>query len=255
MTESLWDDVKSLKHSKTLSTSIEDDKYRRQVDAAKKRAAAQNVDYPTFAAMVSAAHLQPVDRKRLAEPRADTKRTAPAWSFSSSGSLLKADDVRSQAGTEAPILSKRDVLESLEKLKSFVRGTGNADVPPTAARTVGPMTQDAFRKSWRSLSTEPPDKRLEFLANVGPFPRIFRVEVPPDILTGVLGTLLDALGETQGPGGVSAVVKILESISKCSRFAITMKLMGQRNRAVVDRLFDILSYDSELDELRSKFTV
>eukprot|EP00249_Psilotum_nudum_P004943 c18449_g1_i1 orf=308-571(+) len=42
-----------LKYSKELSTAIEDEARRCAIDASKKSAAAQNADYPTFAALVS----------------------------------------------------------------------------------------------------------------------------------------------------------------------------------------------------------
>lgn len=45
-------DVRNLKQSKELRNSIEDEVKRQSVDAAKKRAAAQNVDYPCFANLV-----------------------------------------------------------------------------------------------------------------------------------------------------------------------------------------------------------
>ena len=41
------------KHSKELQNAVQDEARRREIDAAKKRAAAQNADYPTFAALVS----------------------------------------------------------------------------------------------------------------------------------------------------------------------------------------------------------
>ena len=41
------------KHSKELRNAVQDEACRREIDAAKKRAAAQNADYPTFVGLVS----------------------------------------------------------------------------------------------------------------------------------------------------------------------------------------------------------
>ncbi len=48
------------KTSKELAHAIEDDRKYKEVDAAKKRAVAQRVDYDTFKNMVSVAHLRPL---------------------------------------------------------------------------------------------------------------------------------------------------------------------------------------------------
>lgn len=55
MQEKLYNivDAKGLKQSKELQCSIEDDAKRVTINSVKLRAAAQNVDYPAFAALVS----------------------------------------------------------------------------------------------------------------------------------------------------------------------------------------------------------
>jgi hypothetical protein len=45
--------AKGLKHSKELENPVDDDAKRKNINSVKLRAAAQNVDYPAFAALVS----------------------------------------------------------------------------------------------------------------------------------------------------------------------------------------------------------
>ncbi|KAH7288011.1 hypothetical protein KP509_31G007200 [Ceratopteris richardii] len=85
------------KFSKELQTAIQDDLHRVQIDSAKKRAAAQNADYESFAALVSMAHVKPFEHKK-SQQEESIKRTSiamPSWSFNASGSLVTADGLDS----------------------------------------------------------------------------------------------------------------------------------------------------------------
>ncbi|CAM6123141.1 unnamed protein product [Calypogeia fissa] len=79
-------DEKGLKHSKELGRPVEDDAKRANINSVKLRAAAQNVDYPAFAALVSCAHLKPMTRKELDSREKKLPNLNPnvrAWSFGS----------------------------------------------------------------------------------------------------------------------------------------------------------------------------
>ncbi|KAH7288010.1 hypothetical protein KP509_31G007100 [Ceratopteris richardii] len=86
------------KFSKELQTAIQDDLRRVQIDSAKKRAAAQNADYESFAALVSMAHLKPFAHKKSQQEESmqHTSIAMPSWSFDASGSLVTADGLDSK---------------------------------------------------------------------------------------------------------------------------------------------------------------
>lgn len=60
------------KQSEELQNAFYDDWKRQEVDAAKKRAVAQYVDYDTFKNMVSVAHLKPIGHASAAPGAADS---------------------------------------------------------------------------------------------------------------------------------------------------------------------------------------
>ncbi|BFI42393.1 hypothetical protein MPTK2_8g08480 [Marchantia polymorpha subsp. ruderalis] len=128
-------DVRNLKQSKELRNSIEDEVKRQSVDAAKKRAAAQNVDYPCFANLVSCAHLKPMTRKELdrkIDRNPKHEGSIPAWSFDVTG--------HSQPGK--PILATCRQTKSDTVLN---RLASNQDLPSSIGSNLSCFENPLFR--------------------------------------------------------------------------------------------------------------
>ncbi|KAL2630508.1 hypothetical protein R1flu_015194 [Riccia fluitans] len=222
-------DVQKLKTSEELITSIEDEAKRQQLDAAKKRAAAQNVDYPCFAALVSCAHLKPMTRKELNTSMEEKKQrrscSIPAWSFDLSGHLQPATDPSNHSNVntdftksldketgdwsnpKSPFLqddnesyhpppqSNSEVATSYLP-SDLINGHEDADTTFSRVKSCEPRSRtlqsssDMFIKEWKKLNSAD-NARMRFLEKIPPssLPVIFRVELPPYLLGEILQTL------------------------------------------------------------------
>ncbi|KAI5060193.1 hypothetical protein GOP47_0024613 [Adiantum capillus-veneris] len=247
------------KHSRELQRAVEDDNRRKEIDSAKKHAAAQNVDYESFAALVSMAHIKPFERKRGQQGKsANHIRPLPAWSLDASGSLGSSASTLS----EVSHLSKTGNLCMRAEQEDSLVAMGSSSLGLKAKR----MTTDCFKREWRRFGTNF-QKRLAFLLALSPdeLPRIFKVELPPSVLSDVVEVLywwkdflpqrranaapvlLNSNSDAEGiPTGrvsdMSAgedcpilqffdghhVVQILKSLCACGRFSLSLKLAGKR---------------------------
>ncbi|KAL3688429.1 hypothetical protein R1sor_014738 [Riccia sorocarpa] len=131
-------DVRKLKTSEELRTSITDEAKRQQLDAAKKRAAAQNVDYPCFAALVSCAHLKPMIHKELntSMEMKNQRRSGniPAWSFDQSGHL-QTSNIQSKCREIRRVVTEHEVTKGQHTMTpdiKFNNGSNLSDLknPP-----------------------------------------------------------------------------------------------------------------------------
>ncbi|MCO5577159.1 hypothetical protein L7F22_030983 [Adiantum nelumboides] len=271
------------KHSKELQTAVEDDKRRQEIDLAKKRAATQNVDYESFAALVSMAHVKPLERKRgLQGESAKPTRSLPAWLFDASGSLL-------------PLASSPPTLSELSLVGKTQNPFMNAKQEENSLVAMGKlnlgskakcMTADCFKTEWRRLGTKFADKLLFLLAlSPSEMPIIFKIELPSSILSDVVEVLWwwkDSLAhgrehasvlltsnsnaegmQTSETGDVSVgeecpllptfdadrAFQMLKSLCACGRFSLSLKLAGTRTRYLVKQLIDKLVECTEKHEV------
>ncbi|KAL0037757.1 hypothetical protein WJX77_010955 [Trebouxia sp. C0004] len=153
--------------------AVRDDIKRQAVDAAKKRAVGQHVDYDTFKNMVAVAHLRP-----LQDPSStQTVSHAPAWRFAPNGLLAKsADSLTLRIATFDPQTS------------------------PV------PSTTDEFIRIWNRQCPTSSDK-LRLLSSCGPdhICKLFRAALPADLLSSILVTLCSLHNPASGSTGVPAV--------------------------------------------------
>jgi len=212
------------KSSKELANAVYDDFKRKVIDAAKKRAVSQNVDYETFKNMVSVAHLKPLQAPNTVKH----EPTAPAWHFNADGSRPSTTS-EEQAAAAARLLSSRE-----------------AQGPPS--------TSGDFTREWRR-SCPTLESKYRYLQICGPHTlrSIFKVEVSSEVLKGIIEVLEAcwqshagaAEEEEHGEGGAlrqaSFVVEVLESLAAAGRFGLAVKLMGPQGTKVLKSLFDQLS--------------
>ncbi|DBA90051.1 TPA: hypothetical protein ACH3X2_004316 [Trebouxia sp. C0005] len=162
----------SSKASKELQSALQDDIKRQAVDAAKKRAVGQHVDYDTFKNMVAVAHLRP-----LQDPSStQTVSYAPAWRFAPNGLLAKS----------ASSLTLRI-----------------ATFDPQTSRV--PSSSDEFIRVWNRQCPTSADK-LRLLSTCGPdhMSKLFRAALPADLLSSILITLCSLHNPASGSTGVPA---------------------------------------------------
>ncbi|KAG0589539.1 hypothetical protein KC19_1G027800 [Ceratodon purpureus] len=229
------------KESKELRTAIYDDWKRKAVNDAKFRACDQHVDYPTFANLVSVAHLKPVVRKTPGEEFEDEERpahiykgtSAPAWSFDS-------------AGTEKPA-NEEDAADGLPALLGLRKPGSNR----TAQERI---TDDEFAKNWRRLNKDV-FLQMAFLTGINPanYPEIFKVELPPNLLADILATICTCFRAEENARDhpdrqrllraacardvdESWAVRMLEAMTKCGRFSLAIGFVGVKTRAMVRAL-------------------
>lgn len=267
------------KHSKELQTAVQDEGRRQQIDAAKKRAASQNVDYAAFAALVSMAHVKPFERRRgRREELVQSVPALPAWSFDATGGLAPSD---SSQGTCKELGDLKITAQQMSEEAFHWKKTEDpmqqeeAGFLATRLGSFGHrehafMTSDAFKREWRRAGSNLQDK-LTFLLAIPPheLPYIFKVELPPSILADIIdalclwrqssaqegvGVLLPScLGsgvkETpthkvtdrgnfvacnstfNKPFDAHLTFHMLESLCKCGRFSLSLKLVGAMVRS------------------------
>lgn len=233
--------------SKELQSALQDDSKRQAVDAAKKRAVGQHVDYDTFKNMVAVAHLRPLQDPSSAQ----TVSHAPAWRFAPNGLLAKsADSLTLRIATFDPRTS------------------------PV------PATSDEFIRVWNRQCPTSADK-LRLLSSCGPdhMCKLFKAALPADLLSGILVTLCSlhksASGSTGVPAGASLsnmqkqegadmqvaqaegvmpgyvpsaescsnaeiIFDMLRGLSGAGRFALTVRLINQSARKAAIKLSSTL---------------
>ncbi|DBB02441.1 TPA: hypothetical protein ACH3X3_011440 [Trebouxia sp. C0006] len=232
----------SSKASKELQSALQDDIERQAVDAAKKRAVGQHVDYDTFKNMVAVAHLRPLQDPSLTQ----TVSHAPAWRFAPNGLLAKSADS----------LTLR--IATFDPQKSPV-----------------PSTSDEFIRVWNRQCPTSADK-LRLLSSCGPdhMSKLFRAALPADLLSSILIALCPlhnpasgSPGEPAGalsnmpkqesadmpfaqaegvmPGSVLSaescsnadfIFDMLHGLSGAGRFALTVRLINQSARKAAIKL-------------------
>ncbi|KAL6759894.1 PR46bm [Haematococcus lacustris] len=218
-------DQKPPKTSKELSNAMYDDFKRKAVDAAKKRAVAQNVDYESFKNMVAVAHLKPLQAPSATKAAA----TAPSWSFAPDGTRMQPGGLAAaEAVAAAALLTSRQT---------------QPDLPSTS----GDFTRDLRRHC------PSPDAKYSYLKRCGPqlLRSLFRLEISSDTLKELL-VILDTcwLGHAgaaedaenaAGRGGALDeavwVVQVLDALAASGRFGLALKLTGPAGKQAVTSLF------------------
>nr|BCL66087.1 hypothetical protein [Volvox africanus] len=202
------------KVSKELANAAYDDFKRKAIDEAKKRAVLQRVDYDTFKNMVLTAHLAPI----TAPNKRTNDRPAPCWNFGPDGKLVKEH-------------------------------VGQTELPSNGAPLEVPSTSGDFTRDWRRLGTV--DDKYRYLQMCGPdtLRTIFRVEVSSEVLREVLGVVEacwlghgGAAEEAEGGSGAALreavfAVRSLEALTAAGRFSLTVRLLGNSAKPMLDRLF------------------
>ena len=189
-------------------------------NAAKFRAVSQGVSYEQFSSLVDSSHLTPLARKDIASlgPRQGL------WN-----SVAREARPGGQQGAG-----------------------GGAGVTGAAV----PRNLHEFQRSWRNLGER--RERVDLLAALGEvgLVKVFAVEVPADILEGIVEALLEDLEEG---GDVDLGVMVLRSCTGGKRFSLGLELLGPGGREGVDRLLSRLEEggagQGELQQLRNLYCV
>jgi len=196
--------------SRELKSAIADDLYKEQVNDAKIKAMGDLVDYDTFKARVSVAHLRP-----LGAPNIHSQVScSPASLFNSDGTRV------------APSASQGPV------------------VPPCAAAAPHPPAQvptssPAFERAWRRSCPTPQDK-FHYMLLIPPenLPQIFKVEITPTLLGDVLVVLNDHCLTSESPAQedldkAALVLRLLGSFTGVGRFSLTSKLLNPKAKSAL----------------------
>ncbi|XP_073388658.1 dynein axonemal assembly factor 19 homolog isoform X1 [Physcomitrium patens] len=236
------------KETKELRNAIHDDWKRKAIDSAKKRAAAAHVDYPTFANLVSVAHLKPVERKMSGQEDGETpehfyRGTAPSWTFDPAGTNKSSnlDDGNAQTADEPPtslgLQRPRRQLGGREKITDH----------------------DVFAKEWRLLNKDTLSQ-MAFLTGIDSdhYPEIFKVELPPNLLADILATIYTFVKTEKNAAGSPErqqllraafnkavdedwIVRMLEEMTKCGRFSLVIGCIGATTHAMIRELISHLN--------------
>eukprot|EP01018_Ginkgo_biloba_P030171 Gb_15186 [translate_table: standard] len=296
--------AKFLKYSKDFRNPVQDEGHRQLIDNAKKRAAAQHADYPTFAAIVSAAHLKPFHRDRDGLLKAsggqgciNGKHVSPAWSFDAKGALQDEEEINPNIA--------RKFVDNGNEISTFIRkSVPHRDRREKDCSSYHPLKEqnqqerisiypkcisfDGFMKEWRKFGRDELDKKLHCLLKFNPhqLSQIFKVEIPPTVLAEIVETLhrgyardltkLEKLspinaGEKDLDGNAHEkqneentlenaerkkysrwVVRILESLGKCGRFSLSLKLVGDRTRCMASELCKLALLNSASSSLEEE---
>ena len=189
-------------------------------NAAKFRAVSQGVSYEEFTSLVDSSHLTPLARR----------------------------DITS--------LGPRQGLWNPVAREARPEGQQGAGEGGGVAGAALPRNLHEFQRSWRNLGER--RERVDLLAaleEVG-LAKVFAVEVPADILEGIVEALLEDLEEG---GDVDLGVMVLRSCTGGKRFSLGLELLGAGGREGVARLLSRLEEggagQEELQHLRSLYCV
>ncbi|KAK3257713.1 hypothetical protein CYMTET_33211, partial [Cymbomonas tetramitiformis] len=173
--------------SRELDTAIADDLLKQQINDAKIKAMTDRVDYDTFKARVSVAHLRP-----LQDPNIVDRTSLPAWSFNPDGTKAKITE---------------DVTTSLKSLS-------------TEEPLGVPSKSSDFERTWRrNVKTEAEKYKYVLLIPPESYPKIFKVEIASPLLGDVLLALeacclKEARPAEEGTGEAAQVLAVLRGLSE-----------------------------------------
>ena len=184
------------------------------VDATKRRAMSQRVDYDTFAKLVSVAHLQPVNgtgaqqqQQRGTAPR-KAATGGPAVRFGADGAPLRH--------TAAPSGGLAVVAASL------------ASAPPSSAAE--------FQRQWHAAADDV-EQRLRLLRRCdegGTLPRLLRTGLTPALLAELVAALSSAREQGTGAGALGA--RVLALARAAPGYRVCCSALGRGARAALDAL-------------------
>ncbi|CAM9795210.1 unnamed protein product [Discosporangium mesarthrocarpum] len=167
--------IDTAKLQRELTAALKEDAHRKTTDAMKKRAVHTATSYDEFRHMVSCASLTPVTTSQAANSKSKTTGHKKRLSGKGSGSA--------------------DAIASLGP--GAISGDIESRYPPSTALV--------FERDWKRCRSA--EDRLAYLRFVGPkrLPRIFKVEMGPDVLGEILQTFCESFpnreGEEKGGGG------------------------------------------------------
>ncbi|GAQ83428.1 hypothetical protein KFL_001470250 [Klebsormidium nitens] len=203
-----------IKLSKELASAVQDDARRKAIDSAKKRAVSQHVDYETFQAMVSVAHLKPIERDEWYRRPAEL-HSSPAWKFSADGSL---------SGNALTLNPSEGNCATEEQLSGLINEPKNAE---------------EFQKRWRSLKGSAED-RLRLFMSIGPekLLPLFKVEIRPALLGEIFSVLSEcwdtdtdrrALGNPSSDGDTTNALEKTMGALSIQRPSALLREEGEAN--------------------------
>ncbi|KAL0992706.1 hypothetical protein UPYG_G00097180 [Umbra pygmaea] len=189
-----------------LQSAVEaDKKYQRENDA-RFRAIHQKVgSYEEFRDIVLASHLKPLERKdKVGAPR------ALPWNTLASN-------------------NKGQDQTSCDNMKLQIS-------------EFQPRTASEFGRDWRRLGSGNPDEKYHFLLSLSGdgLRGIFRAEVG----FGLLGEFLEVLSRGLQPGDESAMIDILQGLSKTPRLNQSLRLSKKRYNTKYQHMMRIVYYQA-----------
>eukprot|EP00775_Hariotina_reticulata_P008407 gene8407-8591_t len=190
--------MKPSKHSRELADAILGDSRRHAIDAAKKRAVAQQADYDTFKNLVSVAHLKPL----TAPSGKQAGVSSPAWQFDNTGALQAAAALinvtqavsRSQSTahstTQAPTqCCKQQWIINQHVLPNHV-DAASTDKQLQPEHQGVPGSRHLFMLQWRRHCPTAGDKyRLLKLCGAEHVASLFKLEIDGELLSQLLVVL------------------------------------------------------------------
>ena len=249
------------KVSRELANASRDDWMRSVQDQAKHRAVRQMEGYDTFKNMVSVAHLRPYHAENLREHGGPAP---PAFSFGADGA---------RAGPPPTPGA------------SFGSGNGLGAGASGSAALVPPADSIAFDKAWRR-ARKTNAARWRYLGVVEDFAATFATEVSGTVLSEIVAALAEgapgSAGDDEagaGPESTSAsgpdprwrgadasdasavaarVAETMRELSRAGRFALAVRLLPKKTKALVRELVERLERSggadaSEADALLETF--
>lgn len=200
---------------------------------------------------VSVAHLKPITPKLPEQGDGEELQyiyngTAPAWSFDSTGINNSLESNNNE--------NKKDIfLES-----SGEKEKNHNNLIDFQKLQKSKITNDVFTKHWRHFNRNVL-LQMAYLTSLDPsdFLDIFKVELPPNTLVDILGTICTCLRVEKNEQeeldhqillrkvcgrdiDENWTMKMLEVLTKCGRFSLSLRFVGEKTRAMIRELLDQL---------------
>jgi hypothetical protein len=203
----------ALQHS--IAGALEAEQKKTQVNDAKLRAVSQRVDYDDFCKMVAGAHLKPV--KPCSAGSRDISK--PFDQF---------------------------VLPKYEPAVAD-RGSAMASASAAAAAFEKPADLNDFTRTWRRRCKTDVDK-LKYLRvlDTDALPVLFRIEMDPVLLDGIVGALHTALcaAADDGDGDTAQLgvwaYRLLAGVARVNRMETTLAIAANETAQSLAALFDAI---------------
>ena len=211
------------------------------------------------------AHIKPFEQKRGQEVMVQRIPTSPAWSFdaagkhsASRGTFNELNNYNASGGKETiGYTFPQEVVDTQKTHGTQMLEAASDILSPGVITVKKPLlmkTCDAFKREWRRATNF--EEKLGLLLAMLPheLSRTFKVELPPSVLINIIDTLCwwNQCPSKEEPNCASIpntrnmnisfdahlASDILDSLCKCGRFSLTLKLVGPQIQARVLDLID-----------------